>query len=389
MTKMKFTSGFKRYMGKRDHGLRSYKKQIAGLMIGLMLSLSAGVATFAQDSSILASDYPERYVVVKGDTLWDISSRFLRDPWRWPEVWQGNPQVENPDLIYPGDVLVLTFIDGRPVLRKLGQEKRDGRLSPKIRSTALLNAIPAIDPSAIQAYLRAPLVTDENELSRAPYVVDGFDNRLLLGQYSQFYARGFNNTITVDGQDKLIDPADLVYASEYNLFRPGRRFVDPITGETLGFEAVDLGMASFLKAGDPARLVVSEGHQDITIRDRLRPVFEKEALPFFYPHAPSNSAIRGLILETPNRSTELGALSIVAINLGERESVDVGTVFRVMSKARLKKDPVTSEQYSIPEEPVGLAMVFRTFEKVSYAIITDTERQVEPNDVLISPDVAY
>jgi len=386
MTKMKFTSGFKRFLGKRNHGLRTYRKRIASLVVGLMLSVSAGVATFAQDSSILASNYPERYVVVKGDTLWDISSRFLRDPWRWPEVWQGNPQVENPDLIFPGDVLVLTFIDGRPVLRKLGQERRDGRLSPQIRSTALLNAIPVIDPSAIQAYLRAPLVTDDEELLRAPYIVDGFDNRLLLGQYSQFYARGFNNTIEVDGVEKVVNPT---YAKEYNLFRPGRRFVDPITQELLGYEAIDLGMANFLKGGDPARLVVTEGHEDITIKDRLRPVLEKEALPFFYPHAPSNPGIRGLILPTPTRSTELGALSIVAINLGDRNFVDEGTVFRVMSKARLKKDPVTGENYKTPEEPVGLAMVFRTFDKVSYAIITNTERQVEPGDVLISPDVQY
>jgi len=232
-------------------------------------------------------------------------------------------------------------------------------------------------------------VTNEDELSRAPYVVDGFDNRLLFGQYSQFYARGFNNQIEVDGNKKNIPDSELAYAEEYNIFRPGRRFIDPTTGENLGWEAVDLGRANFLKAGDPARLVVTEGHEEITIKDRLRPIYEKQALPFFYPQAPSDLQIRGLILETPNRATELGALSIVAINLGERDSIDEGTVFRVMSKGRVKEDPVTGETYSIPEEPVGLAMVFRTFNKVSYAIITNTERQVEPGDILISPDAEY
>ena len=373
MIKMNFTSGFKR----SPRHLRN--NVFVNVVFGFILMVVATIAS-SQSRSILADNFPERYVVVKGDTLWDISGRFLRDPWRWPEVWQGNPQVENPDLIYPGDVLVLTFIDGKPVLRKL---RRDNvRLSPQVRSDSLLNAIPSIDPSAIQAYLRAPLVTDHNELATAPYIVDGFDNRLLLGKHSQFYARGFNQVIE-EGSLVVEEP---VIEKEYNIFRPGRHFIDPVTGEHLGWEAVDLGEANFLKVGDPARLVVTKSHEDITIKDRLRPIFIKEALPYFHPKAPSNIDIRGYILQTPNKATELGALSIVAINLGMRDNIEPGTVLRIKSQSRLKKDPVTGEKYSIPEEPVGLAMVFRTFEKVSYALVTDTERQVEPGDVLVSPN---
>lgn len=387
MIKMNFTPGFKTYSSKsvmRSYKFSSTTKHLK-VFVGLMLCLMTGVVSSASTGIDLADNYPERYVVVKGDTLWDISGRFLSDPWRWPEVWQGNQHVENPDWIYPGDVLVLTFINGRPVLRKLRQEDSSGRLSPRVRSELLLNAIPAIDPSAIQAYLKAPLVTDENELTTAPYIVDGFDNRLLLGQYSQFYARGFVNDKA--GEFELNQAAGHNFSDEYNVFRPGRRFVDPVSGEALGWEAIDLGSANFLKGGDPARLSITEAHQDITIKDRLRPVLVKEALPYFYPHAPSNPAIRGIILQTPNRSTELGALSIIALNLGERESIDAGMVFRIKSKSRTKKDPITGEQYSIPEEPVGLAMVFRTFEKVSYAIVTNTERQVEPGDILVSPSL--
>ncbi len=374
MIKMNFISGFK----KSPRTLRS--KLFANLMIGLMLTIVAGIAS-SQSSSILADNFPERYVVVKGDTLWDISKRFLRDSWRWPEVWQGNPQVENPDLIYPGDVLVLTFIDGKPVLRKLGRDSV--KLSPQARVSGLLDAIPAIDPSSIQAYLRAPLVTDKDELATAPYIVDGFDDRLLLGQYSQFYARGFSQV------DKDGTKVNTPITKEYNVFRPGRKFIDPDTGEFLGWEAVDLGEANFLKDGDPARLIVTTSHEDIAVRDRLRPIFTKEAFPFFYPHAPVNESVRGYILETPNRATELGALSVIAINLGRRNGIDPGTVLRIKSKSREKKDPVTGEAYSIPEEPVGLAMVFRTFDKVSYAIVTDTERQVEPGDILVSPNAEY
>ncbi|MEO0369270.1 MAG: LysM peptidoglycan-binding domain-containing protein [Pseudomonadota bacterium] len=321
----------------------------------------------AQSNPILASDYPERYTVVKGDTLWDISQRFLRDAWRWPEVWQGNPQVENPDLIYPGDVLVMTFIDGKPVLRSLRREVV--KLSPKARAEDYIDAIPPIDPSAIQPYLNSPLVTDEKELEQAGYLVNGFDNRLLLGKYDQFYARGMEDQ----------------QAKTYRIFRPGRHFKDPITDESLGFEAVHIGDANMLKSGDPARLLISKSFEDATLRDRLRPVLSKEALPFFYPKAPLDVDVSGFILDTPNRSAELGAMSVVAISIGQRNRLEAGDVLRIYSQRVRKTDPVTGEKYFIPEEEVGLALVFRTFEKVSYALVTDSERQVLPGDRLRSP----
>lgn len=337
-------------------------------IIVLLFSLAFTVSVAAQ-GPVLSDNYPDRYTVVKGDTLWDISGKFLRDPWRWPEVWQGNPQVENPDLIYPGDVLVLTFVDGKPVLRALRRETK--RLSPSARATPFEAAIQPVDPAAIQAYINSPLVTDENELKIAGYVVDGVDNRLLFGKYDQFYARG------IEKQD----------AETYRVFRPGRHFVDPVSGESLGWEAVHLGDSNLLKGGDPARLVLTTGFEDVTIRDRLRPIYKKEALPFFYPKAPDNEKLRGVILETPNRATELGSYSVIAMNLGEREGVKAGDVFRILSQTVNKKDPITKERYQIPEEKIGLALVFRTFEKVSYALVTDTSRQVRPGDGLVSPNV--
>lgn len=349
------------------NGARAFvSRLIAGTLLGLILGMGAATS-IAQDNPVLADSYPDRYTVINGDTLWDISGKFLRDPWRWPEVWQGNPQVENPDLIYPGDVLVMTFIDGKPVLRSLRRETV--KLSPTPRGTRY-DAIPIIDPAAVDAYLSSPLVTDENELRNAGYIVDGYDNRLLMGKYDKFYARNILDT----------------EAEEYRVFRPGRHFVDPISGESLGWEAVHLGDANMMKAGDPSRLSLTKAYKDVTLRDRLRPIYEKTALPFFFPKAPDNEAIRGVILETPNSETELGALSVVALNLGEREGVQAGDVFRIRSQAVPKQDPVTGEGFVIPEENVGLAMVFRTFNKVSYALITDTNRQVRPGDVVVSPN---
>jgi len=336
-------------------------------LLALVLTLTVGLSGHAQSSSLLTESYPDRYTVVEGDTLWDISGKFLRDPWRWPEVWQGNPQVENPDLIFPGDVLVMTFVNGRPVLKALRRETV--KLSPSARATRYENAIPLIDPAAIAPYLDSPLVTDKKELSKAPYVVDGFNNRLIMGKGDQFYARNI--------EDDTVE--------RFRIFKPGRHFVDPVTKESLGWEANHLGNARMMKGGDPARLEITTAHEDINIRNRLRPVLVEEALPFFAPTPPSNEAVRGVILDTPNKSAELGALSIIAINLGEREQIKSGNVLRVKSQKIAKKDPLTGEKYFIPEEEIGLALVFRTFEKVSYAIITNSNRQVTPGDVLVSP----
>ena len=327
------------------------------------------VAASSSAQSLLNNDFPDRYTVVKGDTLWDISGKFLRDPWRWPEVWQGNPQVQNPDLIFPGDVLVLTFVDGQPVLRALRRETV--KLSPQARVVDFRDAIPLIDPGSIQAYISAPLVTDGNELTSAAYIVDGFDSRILMGKYDKFYARNIQNE----------------EAKSFSLFRPGRRFVDPISKELLGWEAVHVGDANMINPGDPAKLVIAKSYQDVTIKDRLRPVLNKEAPLFYYPKAPDNENLRGVILETPNQESELGALSVVALNLGEREGVKNGDVFRVLSQRQQRKDPITNKTYEIPEESVGLALVFRTFEKVSYALITNSKRQVLPGDILVSPNV--
>lgn len=344
------------------------KSKLGSMLASLILGASLTVFSAQANTPELADNFPDRYTVVKGDTLWDISSRFLRDPWRWPEVWQGNPQVENPDLIYPGDVLVMTFVDGKPVLRSLRRETV--KLSPTPRATKFADAIPPIDPAAIEAYLSSPLVTDKEELEKAGYIVEGRGGRLITGKYDQVYARAVS------------DESD-----SFRVFRPGRTFVDPVSKEELGYEAIHVGDANVLRRGDDvSRLVLTKTHTDANVRDRLRPIMKQQALPFFHPKAPENKDIRGQILITENEATELGAMSVVAVNLGEREGVEPGNVFRILSQPKVRKDPFNGENYTIPEEKIGLALVFRTFEKVSYALITDSSQQVTPGDILVSPD---
>lgn len=350
---------------RRDHRKNRKPSHLVSLAVSLIFTFFIGNVLA---NPILAPNYPERYTVIEGDTLWDISGKFLRDPWRWPEVWQGNPQVDNPDLIYPGDVLVMTFIDGKPNLRSLRRETV--KLQPSARPIDYRDAIPPIDPSAIQAYLNSPLVTDEEEMTRSGYVVDGMGKRLLMGKYDQFYARGIDD----------------LEADEYRLFRPGRHFVDPVSKESLGWEAEHVGDALMLKAGETAKLSLLKTYTDVSIRDRLRPIYKKESLPFFYPKAPDNENLRGYILPTTNRAAELGALSVVAISLGDREGVKPGDVFRIKSQTIPKEDPITGEKYLIPEEKTGLVLVFRTFKKVSYGLITNTNRPVVPMDIVVSPE---
>lgn len=344
-------------------------KSVTRLLIGVLLGAVIAIQGVSA-SELLKPGYPDRYTVVKGDTLWDISGKFLQQPWRWPEIWQANESIENPHLIYPGDVLVLTFVDGVPQLRTLRRETV--KVSPKVRPEELDDAIPPISPDAITPYLSAPLVTSEEELVNSAYVVDGIDGKLVAGKYDQVYVRGIGEEL----------------AEQYRIFRPGREFIHPETGEKLGIEAVHVGDGNILKPGDPARLGIIDSFFEVSIRDRLRPVKEPKSLPYFYPRAHDSTGIKGMILDMPNRSKELGALDVVAITLGERENVEPGHVFKIMSAAEERTDPITREVYRLPYEQVGLMMVFRTFDKVSYAIITNAQRPLEAGYLVIHPDAS-
>lgn len=340
------------------------------LFIGLWTILASAICSVSYAAGILKNDHPERYTVQKGDTLWGISGNFLNDPWRWPELWQSNSDIKNPDLIFPGDVLVLTFINGKPFLRALKREVV--KLSPSVRSEDINKAIPPISPGAIKPFLEAPLITSLEEIESAPYIVDGFYDRLVGGKLDQMYARGVKETSLAN----------------YQIFRPGRSFVHPVTKEKLGIEALDIGAAILVRAGDPARIQIKTSREEVEIRDRLRPTNDSDAVPFFFPSAHDNQKIEGFILPSVEKTPELGPLDrVIAITLGEREGVEPGHVFKVLSKPIKKKDPIKRrESFTIPEEEIGLIMVFKVFNKVSYAIVTNTERPLSPGDIVVHPD---
>lgn len=347
------------------------------------------------DEVQLKPDHPERYTVVKGDTLWDISSRFLKSPWLWPKIWKINQDIKNPHLIYPGDVIVLRMVNGQPELSVLRKEKltptpsaaalpapaapapveapvvTDGRtvkLSPQVRSEPLEAAIPTIPPNAILPFLTRPLAVQDDELEKAGYVTTGLDDRIALGNNSQFYARGLKD----DGQEY------------YYIFRPGQPIHNPDTGELLGYEAIYLGDAERLEGGDPTKLVVMKVKQEIVPTDRLLAAPQKVSLPYYYPHAPKNQ-VEGRIVTALNAVAEIGPYTVIGISLGAREGMEEGTVLRIMRHVGTSKDPVTGETYKLPDEDSGLLMVFRTYEKMSYALVMTATRPIHLLDTVITP----
>jgi hypothetical protein len=369
------------------------------LSLGAILVLLTLAAPAYADTVALKSDHPDRYVVQKGDTLWDISARFLKDPWRWASVWTINDQIKNPHLIYPGDVILLTYVDGKPQLSVQREEKpapaeatvepaeitpttgieepagetpsgmKVVKLRPKVHSEPISKAIPTISPEVIVPFLTEPLVVGSNELEKAGYVTIGLDDRVALGDGSEFYARG------------LKKDSDIEY---YQVFRQGNELKHPDTGETLGYEALYLGDARMLQPGDPTKLVVTRVKQEILPTDRLLAAPEKAALPYYFPRAPDKN-VKGSILAAVNGLREFGPLAIVAISLGKREGMEEGHVLRIFRHVGTSKDPVTKDMYDMPDEETGLLMVFRVFDKVSYALIMDANRPVHLHDTVRTP----
>lgn len=350
----------------------------------------------------LKPDHPTRYTVVKGDTLWDIASRFLQSPWHWPRIWTINEQIANPHLIYPGDVLVLRFVEGRPqvtvaervapvapvaeVPRELPPKEtekaivrefvgvsgapggRVTKLSPRIVSMPLAEPIPTISPEVILPFLTKPLVVDNTQMKRAGYVTIGLDDRIALGDQSEFYARRVPES----------------EAEIYQLFRKGKLIKDPGTKKKLGHEAIYLGDALMLERGDPSKLIVTLVKEEILPTDDLLVAPARAPLPYFFPHAPDQE-VHGQILTALNAVEEMGTFSVVSVNLGTKDGMEPGHVLRIMREAGKRKDPVTHKKYKLPAEPSGLLMLFRTFDQVSYGLIINSTRPIHLLDAVVTP----
>lgn len=334
-----------------------------------MVLILVAVSGANADQLRLQSGHPDRYVVQPGDTLWGISSRFLEDPWQWPEIWHANPFVDDPHLIYPGDVLLLTDIDGRPALKALRRESLPvEQASPRIREERIDDAITTIPPGIIQPFLTIPLVVDRGGLDDMGYVVVGVEGNIVLGPPSEFYARN------------VPEPASRIY----QVFRPGDDLFHPVTREYLGTEAIYLGEASMVRPGETAKLSILRAVDEITPGDRLVPVDRDIVQPYFHPRAPEGDVL-GYIIKAPKGVSEVGPLNVVVVSLGSANGIEEGHVLRIRHRKAPARDPVTRDLLELPEEDSGLLMVFRAFERVSYALILNATRSVQIHDSLVSP----
>jgi hypothetical protein len=368
-----------------------------GIVAGAFL---LGVPALAADPVTLADNAPSSYTVQKGDTLWGISGRFLKDPWRWPDVWRMNrDQIRNPHRIYPGDVVVLDYTpDGQPRL-SIGQSPMppvattvaavsdDGRLAPRVRSESMdAEAIPSIPPGDIEAYLTRPVITQVPGLQDAPEIVEGRErDRVVRGQGDRVYVVG-------------LDPK---FGDRWNIYRPGKPLVAP-NGEVLGYENRYLGSVRVDRFADVSTVQITQANEEIFVGDRLLPV-PRETLINYVPHAP-DADLQGNIIASYRNASEMGRGSIVVLDLGRNRNVEVGHVFAIYKTVTPIPDPrpdqsppfilrfleqtttfLPQKLLAVPDERVGLLFVFRVFDRVSYAVLLNTTDPVVVGDAVRRP----
>jgi hypothetical protein len=340
-------------------------------IITVILSLSLLSALLAKaENTLLRNDSPDRHIVVPGDTLWEIASRFLKDPWRWPEIWGLNrEQVKNPHKIYPGDVVVLEKSPHGMRLRLMDDENitKTIKLSPKIRTEqSATSAIPSIPAAAIEPFLSQPLVIEKDGLANAPYILGSSEGRVILST---------NNTVYVSGlpEDK---------GTAWQIFRPGKAFQDPDQkGRILGYEATYLGNAKANIFAEVSTVTITRAKEEILKGDRLVPapdiIFNNYA-----PHAPE-LPINGKIISVYGGVTEIGRGAIVTLSKGKQDGLEMGHVLAIYRRSQEKS--LRGDMVQLPDERTGLAFVFRVFDKVSYALVVQSTHSIRILDAVKTP----
>jgi len=337
----------------------------------LLALLLLGCASLVQAQVQLKDGYPQRYTVVRGDTLWDISGKFLREPWQWPHLWHANPQIADPDLIYPGDSLVLSYVDGQPQLRlERGASRGTVKLSPHVRSTPVAEAIPSIPLESINSFLLNNRIVDKAEdFNTAPYIVAGNAERVLSGMGDRIYVRG------------ALDPDHSVY----DIFRQAKTYIDPKTEEVLGINADNIGGGEIVATeGDISTLVLERSSAEVRLGDRLFSNEERSVNSTFFPSEPSGT-IDGVILDVPRGVTQIGKYDVVTINRGKRDGLRDGNVLAIYKTGETVRDRVTGESVKVPDERAGLLMVFRIYEKLSYGLVLNANRSLSIQDKVKNP----
>lgn len=341
-------------------------------IIGFILALTFSLSSLADVVKFTAT-HPTSYVVVKGDTLWGISARFLQNPWEWPNVWKHNGQIKNPHLIYPGDVISFCFADGKPLLCVDHVSSDDQRLLyPHMRQSSEDDAIVMIPFEAIAPYLSSPKVVSKDELENSPYIVDFASEHIVAGAGVDIFVR------------TILQPDYLAYTT----YRPGETYIDPETDEILGYEAEYIGDNVMISLGDPATLRITNTQREVRRGDRLMPTSEKNVV-FDYFSKPPAKFIKGSIISVLNGVQEIGTYDIIVLSKGARDGLEVASILTIMQKGKLIPDPFhvnKNELVKLPDQKAGIAMVFRVFDKVSYALVMHATKNIRVLDLVQTPE---
>lgn len=393
-------------------------------MLKRMLAVVAGalfVASGFAAEPVLREDHPQTYTVVRGDTLWDISARFLKSPWLWPEIWQANSQIENPHLIYPGDVISLVYVDGQPRLVRGGRPD-EVKLSPRVRASGPKEAVTAVPLNVIRPFLDKTRVLTAADVKDLPYVILGEESRLLSVPGQVVYVRGLDAR---PGDEVDVVRATVVYREIPKRFSWGsskRKFESiPFDSprqktfstlwedwsrdlfrknrvDTLGHEVMHIAKARVIRVGDPSTLALLSSEEEVRSGDLVAPVDSNPYDATYLPHSPDTVPENMRVLAVSDTKKYTGPMRVVAMSRGAREGVENGQVYSVFQPVETMRDDVKyadedlrttfsdrKAEIGVPEEFLGHVMVFRTFEKVSYGLVMDGIRPIKVHDVIRAP----
>lgn len=341
-----------------------------------VLAFAAGSDSPSDIRLNIRNDAPDRHIVVKGDTLWDISGTFFKDPWKWPHIWGLNKDtIKDPHWIYPGDVIFLdrnsgTLHIGQPGAEVAASGVSDAgntvKLSPEVHIyPSSHDAISSIPASAIAPFLTRPLIIEADGLKNAPTLIGAREGRVILGNDDTAFVKSL--------------PADK--GNQWQIYRPGKTFIDPDTGEVLGIEAIYLGNAEVTHFADVSTVTITNAVEEINAGDRLVLHSEDEASSYL-PRAPENK-ISARVISIYGGVSQGGQNTVITLNKGERDGLEKGHVLALYRKGEVVKSD--GQKYTLPDERYGLVFVFRVFNKVSYALVMETRLPVQLLDNVQNP----
>lgn len=346
------------------------------------------------DEIALNPTHPEKYTVVKGDTLWDISGKFLQHPWQWKELWKSNEQIKNPNWIYPNDTIFFKIVDNQPqlelsrpqdlrtdkpcVLKPSEYEKgrqsflldKNNKVLPCSRESDIEKPINLIPHDKIATFLTSPKVVSEEELENAPYVVGFHEGHLVVGSGDKIYVKGLTDTT----------------ASTYTIYRAGETYHDADTNDILGYEAQYIASATLLNDGNPATLLITKGTHEIRTGDRIMPRPDIENTLNYFPRPPEK-IIDGHIIGVKDNRVLIGLYSVVVVDKGTADGLISGHELTIYQKGKQIVDPVKNDgdEVKLPDEIAGKIMIFRPFAHLSYALVMEAKHDIRRLDEVKTP----